>query len=112
MEMLAVFISLRLALGLYDMNPTLALNGLGDDLKQMSGNTDARANAAASIEDSSVMCKLQGTTHLPAFSKDGDYIIGGVFSVHLNMQAVKYNYTTMPEPLLCTGRLVRRQSEE
>ncbi|XP_026233924.1 extracellular calcium-sensing receptor-like [Anabas testudineus] len=40
---------------------------------------------------------------------DGDYVIGGVFSIHYNMQAVKHNYTTMPEPLRCTGRIETRE---
>ncbi|XP_026220305.1 uncharacterized protein LOC113165072 [Anabas testudineus] len=105
MKMLAVFISLRLALGLYDLNPTLALNSSGDDLKQMSGCTDAKVSAVESIKVSSVLCKLQGTTHLPVFSMDGDYVIGGVFSMHYNMKAVEHNYTTMPGELTCTGRI-------
>ncbi|XP_067364209.1 extracellular calcium-sensing receptor-like [Channa argus] len=36
---------------------------------------------------------------------DGDYTIGGVFSIHYNMQNMIHNYTTMPEPLQCTGRM-------
>uniref|UniRef100_A0A3Q1GND2 Extracellular calcium-sensing receptor-like n=1 Tax=Acanthochromis polyacanthus TaxID=80966 RepID=A0A3Q1GND2_9TELE len=50
---------------------------------------------------SSVQCKLQGTLRPPAFSADGDYIIGGVFSMHLYMHTVKHNYTALPEPLKC-----------
>ncbi|XP_037631650.1 extracellular calcium-sensing receptor-like [Sebastes umbrosus] len=34
---------------------------------------------------------------------DGDYIIGGVLSIHHYMHTVKHNYTTMPEPPRCTG---------
>nr|XP_046245290.1 extracellular calcium-sensing receptor-like [Scatophagus argus] len=34
---------------------------------------------------------------------DGDYVIGGVFSIHAYMHTVKHNYNTMPEPLRCTG---------
>ncbi|XP_026222366.1 extracellular calcium-sensing receptor-like [Anabas testudineus] len=40
---------------------------------------------------------------------DGDYVIGGVFSIHYNMQAVKHNYTTMPGQLTCTGRIEPRE---
>ncbi|XP_027136163.1 extracellular calcium-sensing receptor [Larimichthys crocea] len=40
---------------------------------------------------------------------DGDYVIGGVFSIHHYMHTVKHNYTTMPEPLRCTGRVNPRE---
>ncbi|XP_060929467.1 extracellular calcium-sensing receptor-like [Limanda limanda] len=43
--------------------------------------------------------------HPPAFSMDGDYVVGGVFSIHYYMNTVRYNYTTMPEPLRCTGSI-------
>ena len=56
-------------------------------------------------------CKLQGTARKPAFSVDGDYIVGGVFSIHNYLHTVKHNYTTMPGPQMCTGRLVRGRSD-
>ncbi|XP_067364210.1 extracellular calcium-sensing receptor-like [Channa argus] len=40
---------------------------------------------------------------------DGDYIVGGIFSIHNYMDTVKHNYTTIPEPLRCTGRLDPRE---
>ncbi|KAM8769853.1 extracellular calcium-sensing receptor-like [Acanthopagrus schlegelii] len=40
---------------------------------------------------------------------DGDFVIGGVFSIHTYMQTVKHNYTIMPEPLKCTGRIESRE---
>ncbi|XP_030259692.1 extracellular calcium-sensing receptor-like [Sparus aurata] len=40
---------------------------------------------------------------------DGDYAIGGVFSIHTYMHPVKNNYTTEPEPLKCTGRIESRE---
>ncbi|XP_062275424.1 extracellular calcium-sensing receptor-like [Scomber scombrus] len=40
---------------------------------------------------------------------DGDYIIGGVFSLHNYIQKVKHNYTSMPEPLRCTGSIDSRE---
>uniref|UniRef100_A0A4W6FGL2 G-protein coupled receptors family 3 profile domain-containing protein n=1 Tax=Lates calcarifer TaxID=8187 RepID=A0A4W6FGL2_LATCA len=52
---------------------------------------------------------LLGTTRLPVFSMDGDYIIGGVFSIHHYIHTVKHNYTTMPEPLRCTGSIDTRE---
>ncbi|XP_037533481.1 extracellular calcium-sensing receptor-like [Nematolebias whitei] len=36
---------------------------------------------------------------------DGDFVIGGVFSIHYALQTVIYNYTTKPEPLRCTRSL-------
>ncbi|XP_067363839.1 extracellular calcium-sensing receptor-like [Channa argus] len=40
---------------------------------------------------------------------DGDYIVGGVFSIHNYMDTLKHNYTIMPERLRCTGRLDSRE---
>ncbi|XP_030257520.1 extracellular calcium-sensing receptor-like [Sparus aurata] len=39
----------------------------------------------------------------------GDYVIGGVFSIHHYKQTAMYNYTTMPEPQKCTGSIDSRQ---
>ncbi|XP_045898812.1 extracellular calcium-sensing receptor-like [Micropterus dolomieu] len=40
---------------------------------------------------------------------DGDYVIAGVFSIHHYMHTVKHNFTTMPEPLKCTGSIDSRE---
>ncbi|XP_054461887.1 extracellular calcium-sensing receptor-like [Anoplopoma fimbria] len=40
---------------------------------------------------------------------DGDYVIGGVLSIHHYVHTVKHNYTTMPEPLRCTGSIDSRE---
>ncbi|KAM9733388.1 extracellular calcium-sensing receptor-like [Menidia menidia] len=40
---------------------------------------------------------------------DGDYIIGGVFSIHLKQQAVIHNYTNLPEPPQCIGSINTRE---
>ncbi|XP_037835716.1 extracellular calcium-sensing receptor-like [Kryptolebias marmoratus] len=37
---------------------------------------------------------------------DGDFVIGGVFSLHYKIYTVIYQYTTKPEPLKCTGSLL------
>ncbi|XP_033488101.2 extracellular calcium-sensing receptor-like [Epinephelus lanceolatus] len=39
----------------------------------------------------------------------GDYIIGGVFAIHYYMHTLKHNYTTMPEPLRCTGSMILQE---
>ncbi|KAK2847375.1 hypothetical protein Q5P01_010374 [Channa striata] len=105
MEISALLICLRFALCLLMMNSALALNNDVDGLKQRTFYTPAGAADGVTQEASSVTCKLQDTTRLPAFSMDGDYIIGGVFSIHYNMLTMMHNYTTMPEPLRCTGRI-------
>ena len=107
MEISALFIGLILSLGLCELNSALALNGSVDGVKQRAELTEDRTGVGVSPEASSVKCKLQGTTRLPAFSMDGDYVIGGSFSIHYSMHAMKHNYTTMPDPLRCSGRLVR-----
>lgn len=101
MEISALFIGLTVALGLSEINSGLSLNDLG---KQRDDYTQDRAGVSPDVIP--VKCKLWGSPHLPAFSMDGDYVIGGVFSIHYNIQTVKHNYTTMPEPLRCTGRCV------
>lgn len=110
MEISAFFIGMRVALGLFELNTALALHGSGDGLRQRAGFPEARSGAGFSAEASSLRCKLQGNARPPAFSMDGDYVIGGVFSIHNYIYTVKHNYTTMPEPLRCTGRLVRGRS--
>ncbi|XP_063349421.1 extracellular calcium-sensing receptor-like [Pelmatolapia mariae] len=40
---------------------------------------------------------------------DGDYVIGGVFSIHYYMQTVNHDYTTMPEPVRCSGSINTRE---
>ncbi|XP_061576360.1 extracellular calcium-sensing receptor-like [Cololabis saira] len=52
---------------------------------------------------------MQGTARLPAFSMDGDYVIGGVFSIHSNMHLQIHNYTTVPDPLRCAGSIDARE---
>ncbi|KAK2847376.1 hypothetical protein Q5P01_010375 [Channa striata] len=82
------------------MNSALVWNDSGDGLKPRAGFTESQVG-----DSTSVKCKVQDTPPVPAFSKDGDYIIGGVFSLHSYMQTTKRNYTFMPEPLRCTGRI-------
>ncbi|XP_035984795.1 extracellular calcium-sensing receptor-like [Fundulus heteroclitus] len=69
----------------------------------MIQNTDAVTGAGLSVEASLVKCTLQGTARLPAFSIDGDFVFGGAFFLHYQMQTVVNNYTTMPELPRCTG---------
>ena len=106
MKISALLISLISSLSLCEVNSAFALKGSWDGLKQRAWLTEDKIGAGVSTEVSSVRCKLQSSTRLPAFSLDGDYVIGGVFSIHTYMHTVKHNYTTEPEPLKCIGRLV------
>ncbi|XP_028818145.1 extracellular calcium-sensing receptor-like [Denticeps clupeoides] len=63
---------------------------------------------AAEPDTGSVSCALRGISSPPAFSKEGHFIIGGVFSFHYYLRIVQHNYTNHPEPLQCTGRMYTR----
>jgi len=110
MELKVLLLGLRLALSLFEVNSVVALDGSLTGLTQRTGPTEAGTDGV-STQTSSVKCNLQGTARLPAFSEDGDYAIGGVFTIHYNTLTVIHNYTTMPEPPRCTGRLVRGGSD-
>ncbi|XP_037533765.1 extracellular calcium-sensing receptor-like [Nematolebias whitei] len=40
---------------------------------------------------------------------DGDFVIGGVFSIHYEMHIVNNDYTTKPEPSRCGGTFIGRE---
>lgn len=104
---ISVFLfGLTMALHLLGVNLDISLNVSWDVLKEKAEISEARSRAIVS-HVSSMKCKLYGAARLPAFSVDGDFVIGGVFSIHNYIQTMKHNYTTMPEPLKCRGRLVR-----
>lgn len=90
----------------FELNSAVVLNGSGNSLKQGAELKASRTSAEDNAEASSIKCKLQGTARLPALSMEGDFIIGGVFSIHHYKHSVKHNYTTMPEASRCRGRLV------
>ena len=107
MDVSALFTGLILYLSVCELNSVIASTHSGDDLKKEAWLTEKRSDVGVSTEASSVKCKLQGTARLPIFSMDGDYVIGGVFSIHHYTHTVKHNYTTMPEPQRCKRRSVR-----
>ncbi|PWA22108.1 hypothetical protein CCH79_00010358 [Gambusia affinis] len=97
MEIWAAFNSLRLAVCLLELMSVFSLGGSADRLTQRTESTDPLTQ-----------CTLQGTPRASAFSKDGDFVIGGIFSIHFQLYTVIYNYTTKPEPPRCTGSLNSR----
>ncbi|XP_028681608.2 extracellular calcium-sensing receptor-like [Erpetoichthys calabaricus] len=49
------------------------------------------------------LCKLGGKTEFLKFSKDGDVIIGGIFSFHNNPVDASLSFRVLPEILQCKG---------
>lgn len=49
-----------------------------------------------------VMCRRRGGPEYPQLAKDGDIILGGIFSFHSSWQNRELNYTQSPPPLQCT----------
>uniref|UniRef100_A0A3B3QXE4 Olfactory receptor C family, k2 n=1 Tax=Paramormyrops kingsleyae TaxID=1676925 RepID=A0A3B3QXE4_9TELE len=54
-------------------------------------------------------CMLLDHSGPAALSRPGDFVIGGVFSLHYYMLSVENNYTHLPEPLRCRGSLDFRE---
>lgn len=51
-----------------------------------------------------LLCMLLDHSRPAALSRPGDFVIGGVFSLHYYMLSVENNYTHLPEALRCRGR--------
>ncbi|XP_066566558.1 extracellular calcium-sensing receptor-like [Amia ocellicauda] len=49
------------------------------------------------------VCQLYGTQYLPQFSKEGDIIIGGVFSFHVNPILLNPEFKANPGQIKCKG---------
>lgn len=82
-----------------------AANRSGTPLTKWGGQEE-RAAMGDRADDFSVKCELQGSPRDPAFSLNGDYIIGGVFSIHFYVEEMSHEYTKRPDPQKCTGRSV------
>lgn len=108
MEIRIVFIGQKIAVCLLELMSVLLCGSL-DGLKQGHEPIDALTAAGVTSDNPSMKCVLQNTPILSEFSMDGDYGIGGAFSLHYKLLTVTNNYTTKPKPLSCTGRLVRRK---
>ncbi|XP_047248712.1 extracellular calcium-sensing receptor-like [Girardinichthys multiradiatus] len=79
-----------------------SLNGL----KERNQLTDNQTGFGA--DTSLVKCTLQGSPRQPAFSTDGDFVIGGAFFHHYQIETVINNYTTKPEIPRCKGSFSAR----
>ncbi|XP_035984770.1 extracellular calcium-sensing receptor-like [Fundulus heteroclitus] len=106
MEM--IFTGPRFSVTLLGLIRIVLLARFVNGLKERTKPEAAISVAGASTESSSIKCTLLGTPRLPAFSNDGDFIIGGISSIHYQPYTVIYNYTATPEPPRCTGSFYGR----
>ena len=110
MSSVIVMFRQTLSLGLVVLCLALALQESPDGLLQRSGPTGLEnGGKIGDVSDAgnatnSLKCMLRGNPRPTAFTLEGDFLIGGVFSIHYYMKTVKHNYTSLPEPLECTGR--------
>uniref|UniRef100_A0A8C7GGC9 Extracellular calcium-sensing receptor-like n=1 Tax=Oncorhynchus kisutch TaxID=8019 RepID=A0A8C7GGC9_ONCKI len=92
------------------LDPSLAGSLVILHLAVVAGGLAWLSSASVSASGlESIRCRLQGTPRPPAFSQDGDFVIGGVFSMHYYMHTVDHSYTSLPEPLQCTGSMDSRE---
>uniref|UniRef100_A0A8C9WS50 G-protein coupled receptors family 3 profile domain-containing protein n=1 Tax=Scleropages formosus TaxID=113540 RepID=A0A8C9WS50_SCLFO len=60
------------------------------------------------IQDSSqVGCRLLESSGTVILTQPGDFIIGGVFSIHTSLKTTELSFTHIPESLQCSGRELR-----
>lgn len=112
MEVSALFISLIIALIEWTLTSLLTANVPGTPQTQQRELEGDEAVPVVRVDGFSLKCELQSSAREPAFSMNGDYVIGGVFSIHHYREQMKHEYTTKPEPSRCTGRSVNRKQAE
>ncbi|XP_009292006.3 extracellular calcium-sensing receptor-like [Danio rerio] len=54
-------------------------------------------------------CILQGDPQPPVLFDEGDFIIGGAFSIHYYLRTEKHTYTMRPQSLECSGSMDFRE---
>uniref|UniRef100_A0A665TH49 Olfactory receptor C family, h1 n=1 Tax=Echeneis naucrates TaxID=173247 RepID=A0A665TH49_ECHNA len=52
-------------------------------------------------------CKMLGSTESPLLSKEGDFTIGGAFSIHTEISKPSLSFTDMPQQLKCSRMNLR-----
>ncbi|XP_035381309.1 extracellular calcium-sensing receptor-like [Electrophorus electricus] len=63
----------------------------------------------AGCQASTVGCRLWTEPQMPILSMNGDFVIGGIFSIHSYMTSEQNTYTTMPPQPHCAGSMEFRQ---
>lgn len=54
------------------------------------------------LGEDAMQCQMIGSPESPLFSKDGDIIIGGVFSIHSRMSRRDLSYRETPGQFRCS----------
>ncbi|XP_067275560.1 extracellular calcium-sensing receptor-like [Pseudorasbora parva] len=54
-------------------------------------------------------CILQGYPQPPSLFEDGDFIIGGAFTIHYYVRTEKHTFSRRPQPLECSGSMDFRE---
>ncbi|XP_028647769.2 extracellular calcium-sensing receptor-like [Erpetoichthys calabaricus] len=58
---------------------------------------------ALSVEGEDLFCKLWGNPDIPLLSKTGEFMLGGIFTLHNNIIASKPTLQSKPEAFTCIG---------
>ncbi|XP_076853591.1 extracellular calcium-sensing receptor-like [Brachyhypopomus gauderio] len=64
---------------------------------------------SAGCKANPVSCRLWAEPQIPILSMDGDFIIGGIFSIHYYVRSEQTTYTMMPALPQCAGSMEFRQ---
>ncbi|XP_035381302.1 extracellular calcium-sensing receptor-like [Electrophorus electricus] len=56
-----------------------------------------------------VSCRLWASPQIPILSKNGDFVIGGIFSIHYYTRSEQNTYTMMPPQPQCAGSMEFRE---
>lgn len=60
----------------------------------------------AAIKANPISCRLWTDPQLPGMFMNGDFVIGGIFSIHYYTKSEQNTYTWQPSQLQCAGRSV------
>ncbi|XP_076850950.1 extracellular calcium-sensing receptor-like [Brachyhypopomus gauderio] len=63
----------------------------------------------AGYKANQVSCRLWAESHMPGLSMNGDFIIGGIFTIHYYTNSGENTYTTLPPQPQCSGSMDFRQ---
>ncbi|XP_058242921.1 extracellular calcium-sensing receptor-like [Hemibagrus wyckioides] len=71
---------------------------MGSDFKNIQGTLIQTMNVSLAKGEN---CHILDSPVYPLLAKDGDVIIGGLFSIHSGIQTTSVQYTERPEPFIC-----------